>query len=84
MSKDAVRARIREFIQSGFLPHPLPRKVWVGASDGRTCFACQEPIERGHVECEVVLASTILAHLHRACFDAVMGATLEDEGQRRA
>jgi hypothetical protein len=74
MDATAVRARVQELVGSGVLPNPLPAKVWVGPSEGHVCFICQEPIASGHMECEVELASTVIARLHRGCFDALVAA----------
>jgi hypothetical protein len=80
MDREAVRARIQELIRLGALPRDLRGQVWVGPStDDRPCLLCQDAIVAGEIECEMELASTVIAHLHRRCWDAAVAAADADE-----
>ena len=74
MDKAAIRARVRELVESGVLPEALPTRVWVGTSEGRECLVCRERIQSGQVECEVELASTVIAYMDWLCFQTLLQA----------
>jgi hypothetical protein len=84
MDETSIQARVRDLLSRGVLPRPLPQKIWVGRSSGQACLICEQLIGPSEMECEVELASTVTARMHRHCFDLLLAASDDDEGLKEA
>jgi hypothetical protein len=65
----AIRARIRELLETKTLPCDEPRATWAGNGGGQRCVACTNAIAPTEIEFEVDLASGLTLRLHRRCHD---------------
>ena len=84
MSHDAVlRARAREFIESGKLPPRLPSRTWGGRGKGAQCTLCNTKIEPQEIDIEYDhphgMDGETVQHFHTRCLVLV-----EDEVRRFA
>ncbi|HEY1889463.1 MAG TPA: hypothetical protein VGG63_03610 [Steroidobacteraceae bacterium] len=76
MGDDSVlRARAREAMKSGNLPHHRPQSVWGGPGSGEPCAVCDEAVDKEDVELELQFSSdgeagTLHYHVHARCFAA--------------
>jgi hypothetical protein len=76
MGEDSVlRARAREAMKSGNLPHDRPQGIWGGRGSGEPCAVCDKVVDKEDVELELQFSSdgeagTIHYHVHARCFAA--------------
>ena len=69
MEKAAARLLIRQKLADGGLPHDSIPRVWGGPSNGETCHACEEPIDKPALVMEgIALDGTAPLQLHVVCF----------------
>jgi hypothetical protein len=66
--QEASLETIRRKLRAGVLRRPHEYKVYAGYSAGRTCQGCDERIEPGDVEHEVVFGEGGTLTLHAWCF----------------
>jgi hypothetical protein len=76
MDDDRVlRARAREAMKTGNLPHHRPEGIWGGLGSGGPCAVCDKAVDKEDVELELQFnsdgkAGTIHYHVHARCFAA--------------
>jgi hypothetical protein len=66
--QEASLESIRRTLRAGALPRPQKYEVYAGYSAGRTCQGCDERIEAGDMEHEVVFEAGGALALHASCF----------------
>ena len=69
MEKQALRLLIRQKLADGRLPHDSIPRLYGGPSNGETCRACEEVIEKPALIMEgIALGGTAPLQLHVQCF----------------
>jgi hypothetical protein len=76
MEEQALRAKVREVLQAGKLPHRRPDGTWGGPGFGAACAVCDLPVETDQMELEIEFAhdgdypGLDTYHVHIRCFAA--------------